>query len=500
MPVSAVETDGDGTRALDPATSRQRPPAHRQPDLPAAFDARITTLLHGLSKTDSRDLDALVDRTLEALGLGLGADRVDFYCSTRLDPPAPVEAFAVFSAHGSWTRSGRSSGAEAAPPTSLDLEALADGGLGLRSGHRQRIEATRRLAPGDSKGREAVSNLWRPLRSRVALPCLCGSDLLGVLVIESELSAARESEPLLARAEQAVASLAMGLDRHRLACELDTLRSQQAHEERLETLGRVAGGVAHDVNNVLTAIVGYTDLLELELADGGTGEVELAEIRAAADRAGELVEQVLSFARPRKSRSESIDLCERVKRLEGMIARVLGSGVDLDLELELAKSPEDAALVRIDPARLERVLLNLASNARAALEGRPAPARFRISTRRVFIDHNGREGGDPQSVPIAGLREGEHFRLTARDNGCGMAPALIGQIFEPFFTTRGKTGGTGLGLATIAEVVRESRGGIRVESAPEEGTAFHLYFPISAPASYRIPAAPPRLDGSAARV
>jgi signal transduction histidine kinase len=269
----------------------------------------------------------------------------------------------------------------------------------------------------------------------------------------------------------------------------------------------VAGGVAHDLNNVLTAIVGYSDLLALELAEGGTGEGELAEIRAAADRAGELVEQVLSFARPRARRVESIDLSERVRRLEGMIGRVLGDDIELDLDLETDHDPApsaarmaDPGFVRIDPAHLERALLNLASNAKASLEGRPEPGRFRIATRRVLVDRDGRDGQAPQSAPICGVAEGWHVRLTARDNGCGMEPALTRRIFEPFFTTRGQTGGTGLGLATIAEVVRESRGGIRVESAPGEGTAFHLYFPISSSASARKPAATPRLDLRAARV
>lgn len=156
--------------------------------------------------------------------------------------------------------------------------------------------------------------------------------------------------------------------------------------------------------------------------------------------------------------------------------------------------------MRIDRAKLERVLLNLASNARAALDGGPAPARFQISTRRVFIDRNGREAGEPACDSIPGLREGEHLRLTARDNGCGMQPALTGRIFEPFFTTREKVGGTGLGLATIAEVVRKSQGGIRVESAPGEGTAFHLYFPLATSASADSPAATPRLDSRPARV
>ncbi len=494
MPVSAVETDGGGTRALDPAALRQGPARRRAPDPPAAFDARITSLLGGLARTDPRDLNALVARTLEALGLGLGAERVDFFAAAALDPTAPTGSRSVLPVRSSWTCPGHRLIAAAPPAASLDLEALADSGLGLRSGQRQRIEASRSLAPDDPAVREVVSNLWRPLRSRVALPCLGESGLLGVVVVESELASARESERLLTRAELAIQSFSMGLDRHRLAHELDELRSRQGNEESLETLGRAAGAVAHDVNNVLTAIVGYTDLLEIELADGGTGQVELAEIRAAADRAGELVGEVLSFGRSRKSRTESIDLSERVKRLKGMIGRVLGDSVELELELAAsATRAEDEAFVRVDPARLERALLNLASNARAALEGRPAPARFRVSTRRVFIDSSGRDGAEPDSTPIPGLHEGAHVRLTARDNGCGMQPALIGQIFEPFFTTRDENGGTGLGLATIAELVRESRGGIRVESAPDEGTAFHLYFPIATPDSSCNPVAMPRL-------
>ena len=512
MPMGAVETDGEterrGSRALARDDSRPGPPESGQPDRLSEFDTRIQALQQSLVRTDPLDLDALVAATLAALGEGLGAERVDFYASNRLDSSAAFVGEETFPLRGGWTRRRRRFGPDAPPSASLDLAGLGEVGLGLRAGQRQRIEATRPLAPAGS-ARELASNLWRPLRSRVALPCRAGSELLGVLVVESALSAARESERLLARAESALACFAMGLDRFRLAREVDGLRARQGQQERFETLGRVAGGVAHDVNNVLTAIVGYSDLLELELAEGGTGEIELAEIRAAADRAGELVEQVLSFGRPRASLVESIDLCERVRGLEGMIGRVLGDGIELEIDTDhephadLARSASRThapAFVRIDPTRLERALLNLASNARAALEGSRAPARFRISTRRVLIDRDARDAKAPRSARIPGLREGWHLRLTARDNGCGMDPALAQRIFEPFFTTREQSGGTGLGLAMIDELVRESRGGIRVESAPGEGTAFHLYFPIAAPDSAAEPRVTPRLDSRSTHV
>lgn len=507
MPMRAVERAGGATRKLGPVTSRPSSGSDGGPARGNAREAGFSQLARLLARQDANDLDGIVAATLETLGTVLGSDRVELHLSSRLSTTRSPESTSThrLSARGAWTPAEGFRALAAAD--GLDLDALPDRGRALRAGRPQQLSSghasghgSGHVSPNGSGDGDVAASAsepggWRRLRSRLALPCVSAAGLLGVLVIEGPPSPGRSHGPPLAWLESAVEPFVIALDRHRIARELESLRAQRQHDARLECLGRVAGGVAHDFNNVLTAILGYSDLLELEIAEGGAGAVELAEIRAAADRAGELVEQMLSLGRPRAGDARVIDLSQWLKRLESMIARVLGDGIDLDIDLATPDcGQQDAALVRIDPLRLERALLNLASNARAALAERSGGARFAISTRRVSVDRHGRDRSAPGSARVAGLDAGDYVRLTARDNGCGMESSLIEQVFEPFFTTRESSGGTGLGLATTAELIRESHGGIRVESAPGEGAAFHLYFPLAAPSARRMADPAPRPD------
>ena len=228
------------------------------------------------------------------------------------------------------------------------------------------------------------------------------------------------------------------------------------------------------------------------MRDGGQrGHHELDEIRAAATRATRLVDHVLSFGRVREGGVQPVDLNEALEGLEGMLRRVVGNGVSVEcawaVDAEVIKP-----LVLLDPEQLERVVLNLAANARDAFSEPNDSARFELSTRVVRIDATGREtvkSGEFSPAP-SGLAAGHYVRLTARDNGCGIDPALFERVFEPFFTTKPEHG-TGLGLAICAEFVRDAGGEIRVESAPGRGSAFHLYFPL-----VKTPSVPaiPRVD------
>jgi len=303
--------------------------------------------------------------------------------------------------------------------------------------------------------------------------------LLGLLCIEGGAAARIDLPAVLGRVER-VARLAAGfLDRLRLSRALAATRTRHERDERLSTLGRVASSVAHDFNNVLTAILGYADLLELDLPARSPGHTELHEIREAASRGAELVEQVLGFGRTRTQGGEPVDVDALLARLQSMLARVAGRDVVVEIVPPEAGRPD--ARVEVDPGRLEHVLLNLASNARDAIaergEGR---GRFSLATRVVEVDATGRESGAKRGdgPTSASLAAGRYLRITASDDGCGLPERHARRVFEPFFTTKAPGAGTGLGLATTAELMRDAHGAIRVESAPGEGSAFHLYFPL----------------------
>lgn len=273
-------------------------------------------------------------------------------------------------------------------------------------------------------------------------------------------------------------------EREGLEREVARLRGELARQERLAMLGRVACSVAHDLNNVLTAILGHADLLELEWpvgrsADGsrspdtsapGPASADLEEIRHAVARGAALAEEVLAFGRVRERREAEVDLAAVVAGIRALLARIAGDRIGLECRLEAG-----LASVRLDPERLERIVVNLVANARHAIEAR-GDRRGRI---RIEVA--------PSTHPIAG---GTCLRV--EDDGCGMDGETRKRIFEPFFTTRAATGGTGLGLADVADFVGRAEGEVRVESEPGRGTTITLEFP---PARSAQPApAPSPLD------
>ena len=224
------------------------------------------------------------------------------------------------------------------------------------------------------------------------------------------------------------------------------LEEQLREGQKLEALGRLAGGVAHDFNNLLTVIKGNADLMKEGLPDGLTADELVDDIRGAADRAAGLVRQLLTFGRRQPVRPEVVDLNEVVKETVGMLRRVLGSKVQVAADL----SPR-AALVRADRTQLVQVVMNLAVNARDAM---PRGGTLTVAT-----------------------RAGRRVRLEVADTGTGMPPEVRAKIFEPFFTTKGPGKGTGLGLATVYGIVKQSGGEIAVDSTPGVGTTFRVDLP-----------------------
>jgi PAS domain S-box-containing protein len=245
--------------------------------------------------------------------------------------------------------------------------------------------------------------------------------------------------------------------------ERDSEREEQLlQSQKMEAVGRLAGGVAHDFNNLLTVILGYGDLA-IRRARGDVELVELiTQMKSAGDRAATLTRQLLAFSRKQMMKPKQLNLNVVVAELGKMLHRLIGEDVVIALELESALGS-----VRADPGQIEQVIVNLAVNARDAM---PEGGKLTIETINVDVDAS-------YASTHVDVRPGPYVRLAVADTGCGMDEATRAQIFEPFFTTKEQGKGTGLGLSTVYGIVKQSDGWLDVESAPGTGTTFAIYLP-----------------------
>lgn len=256
------------------------------------------------------------------------------------------------------------------------------------------------------------------------------------------------------------------------------LEEQFRQSQKMEAVGRLAGGVAHDFNNLLTIITGYSDLLlsGFDLMDSQRSALE--QIRRSAERGGALTNQLLSFSRRQPMETRIVRLNQLVMHIEKMLRRLIGEDVEL---VVIPAAGTDA--VEADPGRLEQVIMNLAVNARDAM---PAGGKLTIETATVTLD-------EAFSARQVGVAPGRYALLTITDSGVGMDEETQSHLFEPFFTTKKVGRGTGLGLATAYGIVRQSGGAIRFESELGKGTRVNVYLPLALVTEPEPEAAPQRL-------
>ena len=257
------------------------------------------------------------------------------------------------------------------------------------------------------------------------------------------------------------------------------LEAELLQSQKMESIGRLAGGVAHDFNNILTAVLGHVSLARLGAPSDPNLHAELDDIQRAAERAAELTRQLLAFARRQVIEPTVLDLNERVEGMRRLLGRLIGEDVELRTDLTPGTWP-----VRADLAQLEQALVNLALNARDAM---PHGGQLAISTSNVTLTGE-QAPRDPVLVP------GDYVRVVVSDTGLGMDEETRSRIFEPFFTTKGPSQGTGLGLSMVYGVVAQAGGAIEVESAPGAGARFIMHLTrYSGPAPAPAPAAEPRV-------
>lgn len=242
----------------------------------------------------------------------------------------------------------------------------------------------------------------------------------------------------------------------------EKLQVQLMQAQKMESVGRLAGGVAHDFNNMLSVIQGHAALALEQVDSSSPIRAGLLEIEKAAQRSARLTHELLAFARKQASDPRPVDLNGTVGRVHTMLGRLLGEEVEL-----VFRPAEGLWLVRADPAQVDQLLANLCVNARDAIAG---PGRITLETGNVTLD-------EVWCASHAGSRPGPFVQLTIADTGCGMPPDVLAHLFEPFFTTKEVGRGTGLGLATAYGIVQQNAGFIEVESVPGKGTAFQIYFP-----------------------
>jgi signal transduction histidine kinase len=297
-------------------------------------------------------------------------------------------------------------------------------------------------------------------RVACGFPIWLRSEVLGVVEFFSR--SIREPDPaLLAMMATIGGQIGQFIESKRVEEALSESEEQLRQSQKLEAIGQLAGGVAHDFNNLLTVIGGYSSMILGKLPPESPHRSSVEEIKKASDRASSLTRQLLAFSRKQILQPKILDLNIIVSDLEKMVRRLIGEDIDL-----LALTDPELGRVEADPGQIEQVLLNLIVNARDAM---PAGGKLTIETGNTVLSSD-------YALRHAAIA-GPYVMLAVSDTGCGMAADLQTHVFEPFFTTKGAGKGTGLGLATVYGIVKQSGGNIWLYSEVGKGTTFKIYLP-----------------------
>ncbi len=326
-------------------------------------------------------------------------------------------------------------------------------------------------------GRWATQAIRRGMTSAAAAPVYTQNGMCGVLTVFSDATDAfsqREIQVL-----EALSSI-LGSKIESLKCsremeairedfeetekEKDKIQTQLFQSQKMEALGRLAGGISHDFNNLLTEIIGHSDLLQMQWDKEDKGYQSIEAIKMAGERAAQLTSHLLAFSRRQVLKRKILRINAIVEEAQKMLNRLIGEDVDLLTYLD-----PDAKCIEADRGQLEQVILNLVVNARHAM---PEGGKLTIATEKLTVD-----GYDASQMNDA--RPGEFICLSVRDTGCGMDENTRKHIFDPFFTTRDKNKGTGLGLSVVYGIVKQHGGWIDVISELGQGTVFRIFLPIS---------------------
>lgn len=332
----------------------------------------------------------------------------------------------------------------------------------------------------DSEGKFAEANATLGTFFGVQAPDLIGKTLVSFLTdgdrgaLGSKLAAALAGQPpegpveLRLKGEKS-ASLVMsrdmegGLILHFIdTTEQKRIEAQFIQSQKMQAVGQLAGGVAHDFNNLLTAMIGFCDLLLLRFRAGDPSFADIMQIKQNANRAANLVRQLLAFSRQQTLQPRVLDITDTLADLSHLLRRLIGENIELKVV-----HGRDLGLVKVDQGQLDQVIINLAVNARDAMQG---GGTLTIATSNMVNDEPIRHGDEI-------MPPGDYVRIDVTDTGHGIRKEILQRIFEPFFSTKEVGSGTGLGLSTVYGIVKQTGGFVRVESEPEKGATFSIYLP-----------------------
>ncbi|MBI5576818.1 MAG: PAS domain S-box protein [Deltaproteobacteria bacterium] len=321
-------------------------------------------------------------------------------------------------------------------------------------GRQEAIGSNPRILKSGRHDEEFYRNLWETLKR--------GEVWTGGLINKRKDGSLYEEDAIISPVRDDAGRLMNFVAVKRDVTEERKMEEQLRQAQKIEAVGRLAGGVAHDFNNLLTAITGYSELAFARTAEGDPVHGYVKEIRDVAGRAAGLTRQLLAFSRRQILQPRIIDLNAVVRDIDRMLRRLIGEDIDLFTSLD-----PDLRLTKADPGQIGQVIMNLAVNARDAM---PTGGKLTIETANVYIDEAYARGH-------ATMHPGAYVMIAVSDTGVGMDQETLSRIFEPFFTTKEKGKGTGLGLSTVYGIVKQSGGHIWVYSEPGRGTTFKTYLP-----------------------